>query len=225
MSRVGTFPHPPVGRGSPPPSPNTPHLTFFPSATPPAPPRPPPTLQTHTQLTLLPPGTPRGAIRPAVARPACHSPRSVSVRVRPAGSFHASPEARTKVVASDSPPSLYFCNRTPLPFAISGSSASGKTRTLRLSPTTATESPTTLRQSAVLMPAPRVSTCLHARVWASTSSEGTTNPSPAVEATSSFSPDRKICKSTISESLGRSTISRTGSPIPRPPGRLTPTSV
>ena len=44
-------------------------------------------------------GNPRGAMRPAVARAACHSERSASVRVRPAGSFHVRPVARAKVVA------------------------------------------------------------------------------------------------------------------------------
>ena len=39
------------------------------------------------------------------------------------------------------------------------------------------------------------------------------------------SPERKIIRSVISHSLGRSTIRRTGSPMPRPPGRLAPSSV
>src|SRR5210317_1859485 len=70
-------------------------------------------------------GNPRGAIRPALARLPIHSTSSAAstTRFRPAGSFQDKPSSRINVVASDRPPSLYFCKRTPLPRPISGSSS------------------------------------------------------------------------------------------------------
>lgn len=60
------------------------------------------------QVNLLSCGKPRGAIRPAVARDPCQLSSSLTVRVRPAGSSHARPWESSKVLASESPPSLYF---------------------------------------------------------------------------------------------------------------------
>lgn len=58
---------------------------------------------------------PRGAMRPAEARGPVQSARSVTTRVRPAGSFQERPWASVKASASLKPPSLNFCRRTPCP--------------------------------------------------------------------------------------------------------------
>ncbi len=60
-----------------------------------------------------------------------------------------------------------------------------------------------------------VSTALPARVCASTSSEGTTNHRRRARH-QQFLARRQTIRSTMSVSFGRSTIRRTGSPIPRP---------
>src|SRR3546814_3665267 len=67
-------------------------------------------------------GKPVGGRRPACARLPIQARRSVSVRTRPAPAAQVSPSLRLKVLASDSPPSLYFCRITPLPRVISGTS-------------------------------------------------------------------------------------------------------
>lgn len=124
----------------------------------------------------------------------------------------AEPVLAPKVVASVRPPSLNFCSRTPLPLAISGSSSSAKTSSLRFWPTVATMSPSTRRQTSAREGARTFSTCLPARVWAITSSSGTMKPSPASEAISSRRPGWCRNSATISASFGRSTIRRRGSP-------------
>jgi hypothetical protein len=81
-----------------------------------------------------------GGSLPASARLPIHSKRSAcdTVQVRSEESFQVRPSASVKVGQSAMPPSLYFCRRTPLPRAISGTWFSGKTSSLRFSPTIAT---------------------------------------------------------------------------------------
>ncbi len=87
-------------------------------------------------------GKPFGTMRPAVARSPIHSASS-SLRAHE-GAAGADP-ARTgrrrcaKQLEVETPPSLYFCRRTPLPRRhLRKSATSGKTSILRFSPTTAT---------------------------------------------------------------------------------------
>src|SRR6185503_17668172 len=75
------------------------------------------------QLNLLARGNPFGGNRPAWARSPTHSLRSVTLKVRPDESIQVNPSLYLKPTASDSPPSLYFCSRTPFPRVISGTSA------------------------------------------------------------------------------------------------------
>src|SRR6266852_724279 len=69
---------------------------------------------------------------------------------------------------------------TPRPRAISGTSASGKMSSLRLVPTTATESPSAGTQTRAVAPSAGVITTLPLRVWLSASSAGTTKPRPSL---------------------------------------------
>src|ERR1700730_3135857 len=77
---------------------------------------------TTPRPNLLDFGNPFGGSRPASARLPRHSASSfmVAENSRPAESRQVNPSLATKVVTSDSPPSLYFCSRTPRPRAISG---------------------------------------------------------------------------------------------------------
>ncbi len=68
-------------------------------------------------------------------------------------------------------------------------------------------------------------TCLPLRVMATTSSSGTMKPCPDVAATSSLRPGSCTKISTKSWFSSRSTIRRTGSPWPRPPGSWSAASV
>jgi len=67
-------------------------------------------------------GKPLGARRPASARLPRQSASSFSVRLkaRPAESVQPKPFSTSKVLMSESPPSLWRCSRTPRPRVISG---------------------------------------------------------------------------------------------------------
>ena len=63
-------------------------------------------------------------------------------------------------------------------------------------------------------------TCLPLRVLASTSASGTTKPRPSVETTRSLRSGSWTKTATTSSAASMSTMSRIGSPWPRPPGSL-----
>ena len=136
---------------------------------------------------LVRPGSRAAPCGPALARAPVQSASSVTVRVRPAGSFHARPSARSKVTASLS------CRRGPCSAAAarpcrgpSRAVAPGKISSLRLLPTTATWSPAPAGRRRRARRPSEIQDLPPPRVCATASSSGRMKPSPASEATSSL---------------------------------------